>query len=237
MIELEILKKTLEKDDSKLKSATDLNERLVILSEIVGGKSALSRLTGISPSGLNRYLDGGEPGSRKLDQICEKTDLNPMFMLRGELPIFLSDEFSSAESSEFAYVPAYDVSVAAGHGSEPCDEEPSRRLAFRRRWLNFRGLHAKDLLVVYAKGDSMEPNIEDGNSLLVDTSQILPADGGIYVLRNEGQLVVKRTQHLLGEGILLISDNKAYKEQVIPANGSNDLQVLGKVVWIGKDVQ
>jgi hypothetical protein len=31
-------------------------------------------------------------------------------------------------------------------------------LAFRRDWLSERGLHAKDLLIVFAKGDSMIRN-------------------------------------------------------------------------------
>jgi phage repressor protein C with HTH and peptisase S24 domain len=236
MIELEILKKTLENGDKSLHSANTFSERLGRIALIVGGKSALSRATGLSVSGIGKYLDGGDPSISKFEQICTRLELNPLFMLKGELPAQLGGG-DKQSNDEFAYIPSYDITIAAGHGTEPIEGEPTRQLAFRQRWLNYRGLHQKNLIIVYAKGDSMEPTIEDSNSLLIDTSQTLPSDGGIYVLRNEGQLIVKRTQHLLGQGILLISDNKAYKEQIIPANGSSDVQVLGKVVWIGKDIQ
>lgn len=236
MIELEILKKSLESDKTIFDGADSFGERLKEISLIVGGKSALSRITGVSVSGIGKYLEGSDPSISKFEQICDALNIRHMWALKGELPIFQGESLNTTDG-QFSYIPAYDVAVAAGHGMVVTDEEPTRQLAFRKRWLNYRGLQEKALVVVYAKGDSMEPTIEDGNSILVDMTQTTPSDGGIYVLRNEGQLIVKRTQHLLGQGILLISDNKSYKEQVIPANGSSDLQVLGKVVWIGKDVQ
>ncbi|MDO6750036.1 S24 family peptidase, partial [Gilvimarinus sp. 1_MG-2023] len=77
-------------------------------------------------------------------------------------------------------------------------EEVSRKLAFRRKWLKFKGLHEKDLVVVFAKGDSMEPTISDNNTIMVDTSDTSPQDGRMYVIRVDGHLLVKRTQILPG---------------------------------------
>ena len=90
--------------------------------------------------------------------------------------------------------------------------------------------------MVFTKGDSMEPTIADNNTLMVDTSDTDPQDGGIYVIRNDGHLLVKRTQIAPGQGVWLISDNKEYKEVLVKFDKTEDLEVIGKVVWIGKDM-
>ena len=82
----------------------------------------------------------------------------------------------------------------------------------------------------------MEPTISDNNTLMIDTSQRDMIDGSIYVIRTDNHLVVKRVQKLINKGLLLLSDNKDYKEQMIEPNEANDLEVIGRVVWIGKDI-
>ncbi|MET3999692.1 XRE family transcriptional regulator [Marinobacterium sp. MBR-109] len=139
-------------------------------------------------------------------------------------------------SQEFALIPGYSIQVAAGVGYLPGNEKPSRKLAFRRKWLRFRGLNEKDLVLVFAKGDSMEPTISDNNTLMIDTSQRELTDGSIYVIRTDHHLIVKRVQTLWNKGILLLSDNKEYKEQLVEPSEADDLEVIGRVVWIGKDV-
>lgn len=139
-------------------------------------------------------------------------------------------------SQEYALIPGYSVQVAAGAGAFPIDEQPTRRLAFRRKWLRFRGLNEKDLVLVFAKGDSMEPTISDNNTLMIDTSQREFSDGAIYVIRTDHHLIVKRVQTLLGSTILLLSDNQAYQPIEVNLAEANDLEVIGRVVWIGRDV-
>jgi len=58
----------------------------------------------------------------------------------------------------------------------------------------------------------------------------------IYVIRTDGHLIVKRIQKLWNKGILLLSDNKEYREQQIEPNEAYDLEIIGKDVWIGKDI-
>ncbi|WP_299197908.1 S24 family peptidase [uncultured Amphritea sp.] len=144
---------------------------------------------------------------------------------------------SQAElANEFALIPGYNVEVSAGSGAFPNSEQPSRRLAFRHKWLRYKGLSEKDLVLVFSRGDSMEPTISDNNTLMIDTSQRELSDGAIYVIRVNSHLVVKRVQTLLNRDIMLISDNTAYHPETLKPEQLNDLEVIGKVVWIGKDV-
>lgn len=139
-------------------------------------------------------------------------------------------------TSEFALIPGYRIEVSAGPGSAINDDKPTRYLAFRHKWLRFRHLKPDNLALVFARGDSMEPTIHDNNTVMIDTSQTELVDGSIYVIRTDNHLVVKRVQKLINKGVLLLSDNKEYKEQMLEASEANDLAVIGRVVWIGKDL-
>tara|TARA_B110000211_G_scaffold54451_2_gene60382 strand:+ start:1704 stop:2654 length:951 start_codon:yes stop_codon:yes gene_type:complete len=138
--------------------------------------------------------------------------------------------------NEFAMIPGYNIQVSAGHGAINGEEKPTRYLAFRRKWLKYRGFNPRDLVVVFAKGDSMEPTITNNNSLLILTNIESTQDGGIYVIRQDDILLVKRVQRLLDGNLKLISDNAAYEPMVLTKDSFESLDVVGQVVWIAKDI-
>ena len=56
-------------------------------------------------------------------------------------------------------------------------------LVFSRKWLREQNLPAQDdLRVIYAKGDSMFPFIEDGQVLLVNPHDVTPKSNKVYFL-------------------------------------------------------
>ncbi|MDA0126479.1 S24 family peptidase [Vibrio sp. MarTm2] len=139
-------------------------------------------------------------------------------------------------TEEFALIPGYRVQVSAGHGAlNPDDLEPTRHLAFRRKWLKFRGFNEKDLAIVWAKGDSMEPTIHNNDTLVVHLGRNKPADGHIYIFRNGEELFVKRYQNALGSW-RLISDSPMYETISIPKEEQHQFEVVGQVVHIAKDI-
>lgn len=223
---------------------SNTDDFLARLRLVIGEKSvnSFAQLCDIKESTFRRYLLGSIPSADKAAVIAKVGNVNLEWLATGCGPmerthatnVDRQDQGSSIES-EFALIPGYSVQVSAGSGAFPDHEQPSRRLAFRHKWLRYRGLNEKDLVLVFAKGDSMEPTIEDNNTLMIDTSQRELNDGAIYVIRSNDHLIVKRVQRLLNQAVLLISDNRAY--QPIQVNlDTDDLQVIGRVVWIGKDV-
>ncbi|WP_205680297.1 helix-turn-helix domain-containing protein [Brenneria alni] len=138
---------------------------------------------------------------------------------------------------EFALVPGYRVQVSAGYGSlNDTGLSPCRYLAFRRKWLSYRGFNERDLVIVWAKGDSMEPTIGNNNTLLINTARKKPVDGNMYVIRQEDMLWVKRIQTQPNGALLLISDNTAYPPMEIRRDELHNFEVIGQVVHIAKDV-
>ncbi|WP_085299277.1 LexA family transcriptional regulator [Cognaticolwellia mytili] len=164
-----------------------------------------------------------------LQKNCESSEL------KGFID-YLNRHGQQDNANEFAMIPGYNVQVSAGHGAINSDEQPTRYLAFRHKWLKYRGFNEKDLVVVFAKGDSMEPTISNNNSLLIMTKIDNIQDGSIYVIRQDDTLLVKRVQRLLDGNLKLISDNMAYEPMVLSKDSFESLDVVGQVVWIAKDI-
>lgn len=146
-------------------------------------------------------------------------------------------DYRDVDETNFEYIPMYDVEVSAGFGAGAYGvTEPITYLAFRKDWLNNRGLYARNLNIVTARGDSMEPTISHKDSLLVDTVRNTPRDGHIYVIRSGDTLWVKRIQKQIDGTLLLISDNAAYPPMHLNLEDHHDIQVIGQVVNVSKDI-
>lgn len=169
-------------------------------------QEGLGNLIGVSESTVKRWENGASIPSDKLI-LCAEHGFDITYVLLGDRNVETSKS-DDLLCSEFALVNVYDVAVSAGDGAVSFGAtQPVSRLAFRKDWLSRHGLYAKDLAIVYAKGDSMEPTIHDKEPLLVNTLDKELTDGFIYVVRNQENFWVKRVQRQFNE-LLLLSDNK-----------------------------
>lgn len=225
--------------------------------EVVGSNSARSfaRTLNISDNILRKYMDGiSDPSRTNLIAIAEAGGVTVEWLATGKGPKYPYEMVDSDHQlqimegrcgaykanndflSEFALIPGYSIQVSAGWGSEGSDDiEPSRHLAFRKRWLKWRGFAEKDLVIVWAKGDSMEPIISNNNTLLINTQRTELTDGNIYVIRSDNQLWVKRVQ-VKPNAWLLLSDNPLYPPIEVPKTEQHNFHVVGQVVHISKDI-
>ncbi|SKA59678.1 XRE family transcriptional regulator [Enterovibrio nigricans] len=206
------------------------------LMEAIGDESvrSFSKRCGISESVIRKYLADSYPNVDKLPRIAEATGRSIEWLLTGTE--CNSEEKVISFNEEFALIPGYRIQVSAGHGSlNPDQLEPTRHLAFRRKWLKYRGFKEKDLAIVWAKGDSMEPTIHNNDTLVVNMERKKPSDGHIYIFRNGDELFVKRYQSMLGTW-RLISDNSFYSDLDIPKEEQHQFEVVGQVVHIAKDL-
>ena len=127
-------------------------------------------------------------------------------------------------------IPGYRVQVSAGHGAiVPEDEKPCRYLAFRRRWLKWRGFSDKDLVIVWCKGDSMEPRISDGDLALIHRQNTLDnGDLGVMVYGDGNGTLKKYIQR--GNAVVLHPFNPDYEDLIIRGEELDHLYIAGKVV-------
>lgn len=192
-------------------------------------QEGLAALIDVSESTIKRWESGAAIPSDKLS-LCIEQGFDVVYILLGRKVEEVAN-LNSPFESEFDLVNVYDVAISAGHGSIcSANAKPVSRLAFRKDWLHKRGFYAKDLLIVYATGDSMFPTIQDKEPLLVNTIDKSLTDGFIYIIRNGENFWVKRIQRQLDGSLLLISDNKAYPPMQLDLNETSDFEIVGK--WI-----
>ncbi len=238
-------------------SSFDEHERFCDrLSLVIGDESICSFAlrANLSPPVIKKYVENDStPNVERLVAIAEAAGVTVEWLATGKGPKYPNGIIESGHQqimegrcgaykanndflSEFALIPGYNVQVSAGWGCEGSDElEPTRYLAFRRRWLKWRGFSENDLTLVWAKGDSMDTTISDNDTLLVHMKRNQPTDGNIFVIRNHNQLWVKRVQ-VMPNSWLLLSDNKVYQSIEVPMDEQHNFQVIGQVVHIAKDI-
>lgn len=142
---------------------------------------------------------------------------------------------NTVDLEEFVFVPRYNVAASAGYGAWNDDESPMFTVSFRRYWIvNHLKADPRKLSVISVVGDSMMGVLNDKDIILVNHEDRDPREG-IYVIRIDSQLLVKRVQRLPGSQLRISSTNPAFEPFVIDLdNIPNDFDVVGKVVWYGR---
>lgn len=199
-------------------------------------------------AGFSRiWNEGGLPKSETLKKIKQLKGCSIDWLLTGEGSPFPDSEALKATATdtlgnpvdidEFVFVPRYDIQAAAGHGQLVGDEQPMFAMAFRRYWIeNYVTRDIKNLSVISVKGDSMEGVLNDGDTILINHGQTTPRDG-LYVLRLNENLLVKRLQLIPGGIVNVISANEAYPTfEIDLKNPTDDVSIIGRVEWFGRSI-
>jgi phage repressor protein C with HTH and peptisase S24 domain len=153
-------------------------------------------------------------------------------------PIFAWEHPDDLPPGEYVMIPRMNVHLSAGGGRDQCDVELVKATpqAFRADWIRRKRLKPAVLACMYASGDSMNPRIYDGDSLVVDTSQTTVQDGGVYALWYDGGERVKRLFRKPGGGLIIRSDNSAqHPDMILTAEESEHVRVIGRVVHVQGD--
>ncbi|UCD37984.1 MAG: hypothetical protein JSW54_00405 [Fidelibacterota bacterium] len=136
------------------------------------------------------------------------------------------------ERAELVLVKRYDVRVSAGHGAYVTGEDVVGSVAFRKDWIQQRGLNANNLALVDVVGDSMEKILREGDIVLIDLSQTEIVSGKAYVIRLGDELLIKYLQHLPGALIQVFSENSSvYNPFTVRAQQlATEISIIGRVV-------
>lgn len=131
------------------------------------------------------------------------------------------------------------LDMRAGAGSAGFVDVPyeGQKMAVDKLIIN--GLNPKYLKVIEVVGDSMEPEFQEGDIALLDMvygRDTFTKIGGIYVVRVNDVVYIKKVEFLPDGKLKLISINKDYGD-MLPHEQGYDYEILGKVcgkIHIGK---
>jgi hypothetical protein len=125
------------------------------------------------------------------------------------------------------------VGASAGAGALNDAEALAGKIDFDEAWLRRMGLDPARLSLIRVAGDSMQPTLNDGDDIMVDTAAADRAlKKGIHILRLDGTLMVKRLLPGKGGTLSILSDNPAYA--TLENVDAKDVAVIGRVVWVGR---
>lgn len=182
----------------------------------------LASFLGLHRSSISRAKQRDKVPQAWISSICQAFDLDPCWLALGE-PV----------SPNLCLVPKVQARLGAGGGSYLVDSEPEGQFAFRRDWLRKKG-PPEQMLLMEVLGDSMEPLIKEGDTVLIDRSQQEISSGGIYALGVEETILVKRLERR-PNGLILISANPAYTPIHLQGEEMQAVRLIGRIVGMWRE--
>lgn len=181
----------------------------------------LSRLLGRNAAYLQQFVRRGSP------RVLAERD-------RARLAQYLGvpeTQLGAAASDSLVEIPRLDVGASAGPGRFAEDRARRRPAQLSPLLLRQLGVRAEAASMIRVEGESMMPTLADGDEILVDGDRREPSGrGGIFVLRVDGVLMVKRLRPAVG-GIEVASDNPDHPTRIVPRSA---VDVIGQVVWFSR---
>ena len=189
----------------------------------LGGKGDLMRFLGAKRPTLYRAVNDDKPSLPNPDVLCEWLD-----KMRVQIV------FPGEELEGFVLIPRVEATAGAGESWET-SEIVAGTYAFRESFMRHLGVSPKNAVMMYVRGDSMEPLIYDRDTLLIDTNDCNPREGYIYVLALGDAVMVKRLQKT-PRGWNICSENKNYRPITIEGQELETMEIKGRVRWFGRVV-
>lgn len=132
------------------------------------------------------------------------------------------------------YVMIPKVKAVAGAGASlETNGDVAGFYAFREEFLKREGISTKNSVMMLVRGDSMDPLIKDGDTILIDQACNKPQDGGIFVVGFGDELMVKRLQRI-PTGWLVRSQNEDSGKFTVEGDEEGKFRVYGRVRWFGR---
>lgn len=210
--------------------------RLKVEVKAYGSQAAVAKEAGISRPSLVEILAGrAVPTVGTLDSLCNVlgTTAGDVIGLQG---VRESRQAFGHFPREMESIPALNVKACAGDGSFAFGEELGPGpFQFATDWLRRQFGQTKSLRMIQITGDSQEPDLRDGDWVMIDEAKN-KVENGLHVIRLDDCLMIKRLQRE-GHFLQLISRNPIYAPTAIDLSKEEDrLTVIGKAVYMFKGI-
>lgn len=186
--------------------------------------------TGLSKGYVNDIVSGYKTAGYKAQtKIANFFNMElTQFLLLGQT---IEDGTNKPSMADFTYITKVKARPAAGNGSFETDSDLDGLYSFRSDWIRKKG-NPKNLVLMDVMGDSMQPYIMDGDTVMIDQSKTDLMPNKIYAVRVEGLIYLKYIDMEPGKFILR-SHNSYYTPINIEIQFLNDssFQILGRAVW------
>lgn len=187
----------------------------------------LGRLCGTTRQTIYKYenLVVTNIPTDRLETIAKALNTTPAYLMGWDETPEGAIELSENDFIELPVI----GSIAAGYNGEAIEEETGEKLKIPRVLLH--GRPESDFMVLQVKGDSMSPQLLDGDKVIVLRCTSVDS-GSIAVIMYDGwDATIKKVQYVKGEDWLeMVPINPKYQTKRIEGADLQECRVLGKVV-------
>ncbi|MFZ7202387.1 XRE family transcriptional regulator [Avibacterium avium] len=222
-----------------------LAERLDYAMKVSGKTQVeLGLDVGVSQTAIGKILNGKTLNPRYLLKLAKALNVSADWLSTGDGDMTLNpidihnvkiaDDVSGSQLDNYIKIDMYDIKLSAGTGNLAWfinDEDP---VLLRKSWFRRYNINPDSCKAMYVKGSSMVPDLENGDTVIIDTDDIDIEDGEIYAVSYKQRLFIKRLVRT-ENGIQLISSAEGYDPIDIDESMEppDSFRVLGKKVWRG----
>lgn len=207
-------------------------------------QAELAKLANVSQGAISQLESGRNETSKELPQIALALGVDVYWLQTGKTGLpskvqsILDNTARHVISTEIdpaskIWLPLMDISFSCGDGVNiECHfEETKKKLAFEPDFLQSRGVKEQNIRLLYARGDSMELFIFDGDVFAIDISDTEIRDGQIYAVYFEGEALLKQVFKEAGGTLVLHSFNSRYRDKIVSEDNGASFKVIGRQFW------
>jgi phage repressor protein C with HTH and peptisase S24 domain len=193
----------------------------------ISSQASLAKTLNISRAAITQAKKHDSVPIKWISELSQLHNLNPNWLEKGTGQKNLSKNNNHAIFQE---VPKVKAVLSAGGGSFETEPEIEEYYSFRKDWLVRKG-QPKFMVLMDIFGNSMEPELKDGDTVLIDRSQKVIFSGAIYAVGLADTIVIKRLEQQYKE-LVLISENKRYPIMRFKEEEMDRVRIIGKVIWL-----
>ncbi len=212
-----------------MKSFLEIIEEIknIISSELSGKKifdKDVADILGISQMNFATMKKRNKIPYSELLDFCATKSISINWMLYGQSPESLID----ATNKFFMIKYLSDVNASAGGGGEN-EYEDIQQIEIPHDFVQLLGgeRELKYIEAINVSGDSMEPTFSYNDIVFINRNKTDLQRGGVFTIRTEAGLFIKRVQKRIDGKIDIISDNEVYSTQTLDPS---EIEVIGRVV-------
>lgn len=208
---------------TKSQKATNVFSRFMEIKNL-SNLEEMADFIGLNYSTLRNQKSRGTIPYDLIVKNCDNEEL--VYVLKGD---------KGVNDHEFMSIP-FHAAVRASAGTGLIADERRAPISIKLRSYYIKNTlrtQASSLFGIIAKGDSMLPDIQDGDLVIIDQSKNSIREHLIYAVRIDEEVYIKKISHRPGRRIVLISSNKEYPVFEVNLDDPN-FGIIGTVVNLSR---
>lgn len=197
----------------------------------ISSQITLAEALGVNRSAISQARKKNAIPAKWLLALFRTYGLNPDWLEAGTGPTFINQCHDAP--SEFVEIPKVKARLCAGGGSFEADDGIEGYYSFKPSWITRKG-STSQMVLMDIFGNSMSPEMKDGDTVLIDQSQKDILSGAVFAVGVEDTIMVKRLERH-PNALVLLSDNKDYAPIYLKSHDIDSIRIIGKVIWICRE--